>query len=78
MSKKIYVVSLVDTYNYKAFISEKKATEELWKLYQEECLPFIPEEDREEVAAEDRRNLEEQGYIEDYGWITEVELDEGE
>lgn len=78
MSKKIYVVSLVDNYNYKAFISEKKATEELWKLYQEECLPFISEEDREEVAAEDRRNLEEQGYIEDYGWITEVELDEGE
>ena len=66
---KIYIVNFNDQGNYAAYTSEAKAKEVLWETYCEE----IPAETREKYLEEDKATLED-GYIIDYGWITEIEL----
>ena len=65
----IYIVNFNDQGNYAAYTAEAKAKEFLWAAYCEE----IPAETREKYLEEDKKSLED-GYIINYGWITEIEL----
>ena len=66
----IYIVNFNDQDNYAAYTSEKKAKEVLWDAYCED----ITEETRLKWGEEDKRTLEESGYIVDYGWIAATDL----
>ena len=66
---KIYVVNFNDHDNYRAYTSKEKAKTLLWESY---CKDYS-EDTRKRYEEEDKVTLE-QGYIIDYGWISEVKL----
>ena len=65
----IYVLSLNDDGIYAAYATFSQAKATLWKLYCND----IDEKIRLRYEDEDKKTLEE-GYIIDYGFITETEL----
>lgn len=66
----IYIVNFYDFEAYRAYTSAEKAKAILWESYERE----LPEQLRAEFAEQDRQTLEENLYIEDYGWVSEIDL----
>ena len=65
----IYVLHFSDQDNYAAYITLDQAKKVLWDSYCAE----VDAETRAEYEENDRRTLEA-GWIEDYGWISQVDL----
>lgn len=66
----IYVLHFADQDNYAAYTSLKKAKEVMWECYCED----YDEVFRAQYAEEDKVTLEDDNYISDYAWISQVDL----
>ena len=66
----IYIVNFNDFEDYRAYTSVEKAKAILWENYERE----VPEQVRAELTEQDRQTLDESLYIEDYGWVSEIDL----
>ena len=69
----IYVVNFNDSEAYAAYTSVDKAKEVIWNAYEDEVSP----EFRRDYGEGDRKTLFEENYIEDYAWISELTVYDG-
>lgn len=77
---KVYIVHFEDgmsaSFTSTGFTSVDKAKAYLWYCYSEEVIPNLPSDKAEEYIEEDAITLDESGFIDCYGWIDSITIED--